>query len=157
MRTVVAVAALVLVSSVTLRAQEAPAPSPDAVTEAESAEEQAHPRRHIQVLEHPYDISSFYRSSQESGPVDLGYEPEGARSRYPIASFYRSGAQGRYSMFWTSGYGYGRSDMGASRARGRGLIGARRPRALGLNGDLCLFAPTFLASVGPLTGVFFER
>lgn len=157
MRTLAAVAAFVLVSgAASARAQETPAPAPPATDEQEG--EQAPPRRHIQVLQHPYDISSFYRSSQGSGPMDLGYEPATSGDRYPIAGFYRSGgARGRYSMFWTSGYGYGRNGYGMGRMRGRGLIGARRPRALGLNGDLCLFAPTFLAPVGPLTGVFFER
>jgi hypothetical protein len=153
MRTAAAVAALVLVSGVTLLAQEAPTPAPDTViTETEAAEDQAPPRRHIQVLENPYDISSFYRSSQRE-PM-LGYEPEQADSRYPIAGFYRSrgSASGEYSRFWSTGYASSRAT-----GRPRGLIGAARPRALGLNGDLCLFAPTFLAPVGPLTGVFFER
>jgi hypothetical protein len=149
-----AAALFVLMSSAAAaRAQETPAPAP-VPAEAQEDEQAAAPRRHIQVLENPYDISSFYRSSQGSEPVDFGYEPERANSRYPIASFYRSRGSmpGGYSMFWTAGY-----DSQRARGRGRGLIGARRHRALGLNGDLCLFAPTFLAPVGPLTGVFFER
>jgi hypothetical protein len=41
-----------------------------------------------------------------------------------------------------------------SRNRGaRGFLAPRR-RPIGLNGDLCLFAPTFLAPIGPLTGSF---
>jgi hypothetical protein len=153
MRPLAAAALLVLVPfATTAGAQESAAPPP--VPAEEQEEPSAAPRRHIQVLEHPYDISSFYRSSQSGGPLDFGYEREEASSRYPIAGFYRSrgAVPGGYSRFWTMGYGSARA-----RGQGRGLIGAGRPRALGLNGDLCLFAPTFLAPVGPLTGVFFER
>jgi hypothetical protein len=148
MRTLAVVAALSLLSGAAVaRAQErAPAPADD--QEKERAEE----RPHLQVLQNPYEIASFYRSSQS--PAGFGYEPL-ALSRYPIAGFYRSQhAPGTYGMFWTSGYGRGN---GMSRGRGRGPLGAPRTRALGLNGDLCLFAPTFLAPVGPLTGAFFER
>jgi hypothetical protein len=161
----IAAALLVLLGSATAaRAQrpEAPAPLP-AEREAEAAEQDdvdaLAERPHIQVLQHPYDISSFYRSGQGSGSADFGYEPPEADSRYPIASFYRSrgsASRGGYSQFWTSGYGSYGSNARRS-GRGRNFIGAARPRALGLNGDLCLFAPTFLAPVGPLTGVFFER
>jgi hypothetical protein len=157
MKSLAAVAALLLVSgAATARAQETPAPTPAPAQVDELDNEPAPPRRHLQVLQDPHDISSFYRSSQGSEPSDFGYEASGTGDRYPIAGFYRAGARGRYSMFWTSGYGSGRNGYAMGR-RGRGLIGARRPRALGLNGDLCLFAPTFLAPVGPLTGVFFER
>ena len=160
MKSLAAVAAFVLVSGAApnARAQETPAPAPAQADEAQADEldsEPAAPRRHIQVLQNPYDISSFYRSSQGSSQTDFAYEPSASSDRYPIAGFYRSGARGRYSMFWTNGYG--RNGYGMGQVRGRGLIGARRSRALGLNGDLCLFAPTFLAPVGPLTGVFFER
>lgn len=162
MKSLAAVAAFVLVSGAApgARAQETPAPvpAPAPADEAQADEldnEPAAPRRHIQVLQHPYDISSFYRSSQGSSQTDFAYEPSASSDRYPIAGFYRSGARGRYSMFWTNGYS--RNGYGMGQVRGRGLIGARRSRALGLNGDLCLFAPTFLAPVGPLTGVFFER
>ena len=155
MKSLAAVAAFVLVSGAapSVRAQETPAPAPAQADELDN--EPAAPRRHIQVLQNPYDISSFYRSSQGSGRDDFAYEPSASSDKYPIAGFYRSGARGRYSMFWTNGYG--RNGYGMGQVRGRGLIGARRSHALGLNGDLCLFAPTFLAPVGPLTGVFFER
>jgi hypothetical protein len=157
MKSLAAVAALLLVSgAATARAQETPAPTPAPALVVELDNEPAPARRHLQVLHDPYEISSFYRSSQGSGPSDFGSEATGTSDRYPIAGFYRAGARGRYSMFWTSGYGSGRNGYGMGR-RGRGLIGTRRPRALGLNGDLCLFAPTFLAPVGPLTGVFLER
>ena len=153
MKSLAAVAAFVLVSGAALsaRAQEAPAPAP---AEERDDDEAAAPRHHIQVLQNPYELSSFYRSSQAS-QTELSYEPSAASEKYPIAGFYRSGARGRYSMFWTNGYGT--NGYGTGQVRGRGLIGARRSHALGLNGDLCLFAPTFLAPVGPLTGVFFER
>jgi hypothetical protein len=125
-------------------AQEA-TPEPAAVPEDE-ASAQPETRRPLRVLENPYDISSFYRSN-ESGPFVLGGDPA-AGDRYPIAGFYRQRAGGRgygYSQFWTSGYG-----------RGRGRIGFGYRRAIGENGDLFLFAPAFLAPIGPLTGVFFD-
>jgi len=154
MKSLAAVAAFLLITGAALdaRAQEEPAPAPLQADELDNEPET--PRRHIRVLQHPYEISSFYRSSQGS-QTDFAYEPSASSDKYPIAGFYRAGARGRYSMFWTNGYS--RSGYGMSQVRGRGLIGARRSRALGLNGDLCLFAPTFLAPVGPLTGVFFER
>ena len=157
MKSLAAVAAFVLISGAAApaRAQETP-PAPIQADELDTEldTEPAAPRRHIQVLQDPYEISSFYRSSQ-GGQTDFAYEPPASSGKYPIAGFYRAGARGRYSMFWTNGYS--RSGYGMGQVRGRGLIGARRSRALGLNGDLCLFAPTFLAPVGPLTGVFFER
>jgi hypothetical protein len=165
----IAAALLVLLSGAAAahaQTKETPAPLPaEQESEAAEADEQdgalsLDARPHIQVLQHPYDISSFYRSSLASGS-EFGYAPEEAEGRYPIASFYRSGggASGRYSQFWTSGYGsYGTYRTHTrQRGRGQGLIGNARPRALGLNGDLMLFAPTFLAPVGPLTGVFFEK
>jgi hypothetical protein len=139
----------------------APAQVEDQDLQEEMAEDDAYAtvlRPHIQVLQHPYDISSFYRSSQTDS---LGYGPEEQEtSHYPIASFYRArGGMGSYSNFWTTGYGNAQSSQGAGRGarRGTGFMGSARPRPLGLNGDLCLFAPTFLAPVGPLTGVFFDK
>jgi hypothetical protein len=115
--------------------------------DAEDSAAQPDTRRPLRVLENPYDISSFYRSSD--GLV-FGAEG-GASERYPIAGYYRqrSGGYG-YAQFWTSGYydrGHGRSHPGLG-------IGYRR--AIGENGDLFLFAPAILAPVGPLTGVFFD-
>jgi hypothetical protein len=163
MRPIAAAALVALLSSAAtahLHGQDVPAPVP---AEAEPAEQDEDmllaDRPHIQVLQHPYDISSFYRSGQSSGSGNFGYEAEPAGDRYPIASFYRSraGASSGYSQFWTSGYGsYGLGARGRGLGRSRTFIGNARPRALGLNGDLVLFAP-FLAPVGPLTGVFFER
>ena len=59
------------------------------VTPADDAEDEAtaspDTRRPLRVLENPYDISSFYRSSD-----GLVFGPEGGASeRYPIAGFYR--------------------------------------------------------------------
>lgn len=122
--------------------------------------ERREPVRKIKVLENPYDIASFYRSSQgegygywgpEPGYAPYGYFGEpGARGRYPIASHYRndvSPAPGGYSRFWTYGYGSGYR-------RANGVVSYRRN--IGQNGDLFLMAP-FLAPVGPLTGVFFTQ
>jgi hypothetical protein len=118
-------------------------------TPAVEAEDEAQPetRRPLRVLENPYDISSFYRSSD--GLV-FGAEG-GASERYPIAGFYRQrsgSSRYGYSQFWTSGY--------SDRGRGRTRLGIGFRRAIGENGDLFLFAPAILAPVGPLTGVFFD-
>jgi hypothetical protein len=122
-------------------------PAPD--TPAVEAEDAAQPetRRPLRVLENPYDISSFYRSSD--GLV-FGAEG-GASERYPIAGFYRQrsgSSRYGYSQFWSSGY--------SDRGRGRTRLGIGFRRAIGENGDLFLFAPAILAPVGPLTGVFFD-
>ncbi len=111
--------------------------------EREARDEQGSARRarKIRVLEDPYDIASFYRSSQGGGYFDT------ASSRYPIASFYRAGggvSPDGYSRFWTSGYS----------ARNRAGVAFGYRRTIGENGDLYLLAPTFLAPVGPLTDVF---
>lgn len=114
----------------------------------DEADEVAAPdtRRPLRVLENPYDISSFYRSSD-----GLAFGPQGGASeRYPIAGFYRQrgGSGYGYSQFWTSGYSGGR--------RGHAPLAIGFRRAIGENGDLFLFAPAILAPVGPLTGVFFD-
>ena len=122
-------------------------PETPAVPADDEAAAQPETRRHIQVLQNPYDISSFYRSSD--GLV-FGHDG-GASERYPIAGFYRLGSGSSrygYSQFWTSGY--------SDRGRGRARLGNGYRRAIGENGDLFLFAPAILAPVGPLTGVFFD-
>ena len=141
-----ALAAVLLLSllGTAVSAQEA-VPETDAQAEDEATQPET--RRPLRVLENPYDISSFYRSSD--GLV-FGTEG-GASERYPIAGFYRQrGGSGRYgySQFWTNGYSGGR--------RGRAQLGIGYRRAIGENGDLFLFAPAILAPVGPLTGVFFD-
>ena len=105
-------------------------------------------RPKIRVLQNPYDLASFYRSSQ-GGFLD--YRPEGSygQDRYPIASYYRlrgAGDRRGYAQFWTNGY---------SSSRPRFTVGYRR--RIGENGDLFLFAPTFLSPIGPLTDAFFDR
>ena len=111
-------------------------------------EEAVDPRPKIRVLQNPYDLASYYRSSQ-GGFLD--YRPEGSsyQDRYPIASYYRlrgSGDRRGYAPFWTNGY---------SSSRPRFTVGFRR--RIGENGDLFLFAPTFLSPIGPLTDAFFDR
>jgi hypothetical protein len=134
MRTKLA-ALLVLAVAASVAGQEAAAPAPEKEDEAQA------PRPAIRVLQHPYDISSFYRSGESPlGPwAGLPNNPA-----YRIADFYRSprSAYG-WSAFWTNGYG------------------ARRPAPLrpyrgtiGENGDLFLAVP-FLAPVGPISGAFF--
>ena len=121
------------------------AATPDAAAQDDSAVDT---RPKIRVLENPYDLASYYRSSQ-GGFLD--YRPEGApyQDRYPIASYYRlrgSGDRRGYAPFWTNGY---------SSSRPRFTVGFRR--RIGENGDLFLFAPTFLSPIGPLTDAFFDR
>ena len=108
------------------------------------------PRRHIQVLQHPYDLASFYRSTQEDPYFGYLPEPSQPTGPYAIASYYRQGARGHYSGFWSQGYGYG-----YLAPRTRVVVGYRR--SIGENGDLFLFAPTFLAPVGPLSAAYFKR
>jgi hypothetical protein len=115
----------------------------------EQDEERAEPVFRIKVLENPYDISSFYRSSQGYGGggflADEGYERGNAyRDPYSIAGYYRGGGSYGgygYSQFWVNGY------SGQSR-------GQRYRRHIGENGDLFLFAPAILSPVGPLREVF---
>lgn len=120
----------------------------EAGSEAEKAtpEEAARPRPSIRVLQHPYEIGSFYRSggSAPGGWAGLSSDPA-----YAVAGFYRSGSgSGRspygWSRFWTNGYGAPR----------RAPLPSFR-RSIGHNGDLFLVVP-FLAPVGPLSSTFFE-
>jgi hypothetical protein len=113
------------------------------------------------VLNHPYEISSFYRSAEGGyfwGPgsgYGPGYPANGSE-RYPIAGYYRSNAGGYYAPFWTGGYGAGGYGYGA-RGHGNGNLGLGYRRRIGENGDLFLFAPAILAPVGPLSGIFFSQ
>jgi hypothetical protein len=116
----------------------------------ERDEERREPRRKIRVLQNPYDLASFYRSSQQDpyfGTMPAAPEPSGP---YAIAAYYRQGARGHYSGFWSHGYGYG-----YMAPRTRVVVGYRR--SIGENGDLFLFAPTFLAPIGPLSSTFFQQ
>ena len=127
-------------AAATVFAQE-PAERPDSaiLQEEEEAAVRPEPQHKIRVLEHPYDIASFYRSRQGDG-----FHP-GSSERYPIASFYRSRQSSPYGQFWAMGYGV--RDRG-----GRTLF----RRNIGENGDLYLLAPVVLAPVGPLNGAFLE-
>jgi hypothetical protein len=107
--------------------------------------ERTSPRPAIRVLQHPYEISGFYRSGESPlGPwAGLPNDPT-----YKIAGFYRA-HQGGYpsspygwSAFWTNGY---------SAPRPAPFPGYRR--TIGENGDLFLMVP-FLAPVGPLNSAF---
>ena len=138
MRTMAWAVTLTLASA-TLLAQE-PAERPDtAVAQEEEEAARQEPLHKIRVLDHPYDIASFYRSRQGSE-----FYP-GSSERYPIASFYRNRQSSSYGQFWALGYG----------ARDRGGRSLFR-RSIGENGDLYLFAPVVLAPVGPLSGAFLE-
>jgi hypothetical protein len=135
--------AMCVVLAGAVAAQELPPPAEEAAQE--DAEERAAPRHRIRVLQHPYEIASFYRSSQGGsfGWTGFAFDPA---DRYPIASYYRGGLNPRgYSRFWTTGY-RGR--------RGPGLFLDYR-RTIGENGDLYLLAPTFLAPLGPLSDFAF--
>lgn len=130
-------------------AQGAVPETPAMEAEDDAADEVPYQRHHIQVLEHPYDISSFYRSSDGLVFAEYG----GASERYPIAGFYRQhGGSSRYgySQFWRNGY------VDRGHGPGRGRMGLGYGRAIGENGDLFLFAPAFLGPIGPLTGAFFD-
>jgi hypothetical protein len=123
----------------TSRAQESTSqPETHAEDEAPRSERQLR----IRVLQHPYDLASFYRGTAPGSQTPFDFS-----DRYPIASFYRSGQAAyspSYSRFWTSGYS------------GRGAFGTYG-RRIGEYGDLFLLAPTFLAPMGTLTGAFSEE
>lgn len=105
-------------------------------------------RPQIRVLEHPYDLASFYRAD-DGGRPENGYTA--LFNRYPIAGHYRGEANPNgWSRFWTNGY----SNRYTS-TQGRAVIGVDYRRGIGQNGDLFLLAPTFLAPVGPLSDFFF--
>ena len=127
-------------------AQDAAKPAERTATGAASEDvERAAPRSSIKVLQHPYDISSFYRSGESPlGPwAGLPNDPS-----YKIAGFYRQ-HQGGYpsspygwSAFWTNGY-----------ATPRPAPFPAYRRTIGENGDLFLMVP-FLAPVGPISSAF---
>ena len=138
MRTPMAALAVLALGAALATAQE--------TTDTPESEAAREPRPTIHVLQHPYDISSFYRSGESPlGPwAGLPGDPA-----YKISGFYRSheggypGTPHGWSAFWTSGYQAPRP-------------APFRPyrRTIGENGDLFLAVP-FLASVGPISGAFF--
>jgi hypothetical protein len=137
MRTPMAALAVLVLGVAVTTAQETTEPQPEPAPA---------PRPTLRVLQHPYDISSFYRSGESTlGPwAGLPADPA-----YGIAGFYRQheggypGTPHGWSAFWTSGYQAPRP-------------APFRPyrRTIGENGDLFLAVP-FLASVGPISGAFF--
>jgi hypothetical protein len=158
-------------STAVARGQEAPVDEP--------AREQPGEARHsLRVLENPYDIASFYRSSQGGGgfygPIDLLRRPPTPYGgSYPIAGFYRSnqgyyfGLQGPVSQnpyaiasyyrssasndvrFWHGGYG-----RPAPAGRPGGY--SQYWNSIGENGDVFLMAPTILAPVGALSAIYYS-
>ena len=145
--TMVALAVLALAASAPAQEKKQEGTKSAPVVEANEAEERGEtPRPAIRVLQHPYEISSFYRSGESPlGPwAGLPNDPA-----YGIAGFYRAheggypGTPHGWSAFWTSGYLAPRPTP-------------LRPyrRTIGENGDLFLVVP-FLAPVGPISGAFF--
>jgi hypothetical protein len=106
-------------------------------------EADAAPRRMIRVLQNPYDLASFYRSTQDPWGVP---RPLPSDPAYALASFYRSDRSGPivppWAAFWAGGYA----------PRPTGYLGYRQ--SIGENGELFLAVP-FLAPVGPMCGAFF--
>jgi hypothetical protein len=132
-----------MVVAAPLAAQEREAVADD----QEQEEARPEPVFRLKVLENPYDISSFYRSSGSGGGFLEEGEGRGGNAYhdpYSIAGYYRGGGQRSgygYSQFWVSGY--------SGRSRGMNYR-----RHIGENGDLFFFAPAILAPVGPLSEVF---
>ncbi len=119
--------------------------SQDTQGESDAIEERSRPVRTIRVLQHPYDLASFY-SARPGGPGVTPPVPDDPA--YALASFYRSRQGGpgsdpgpwMWAAFWAHGYGAHRPTP---------LVGYRH--RIGENGDLFLAVP-FLAPVGPLSG-----
>ena len=126
-------------------------------TDEYAPEEPAAPRHTITVLTNPYELASYYR--QQGGFYDYRSAPASYPDRYPIASYYRmqsSGYRGEYPGAYGPGYAPGAYapfwNQGYAQQPGVALHYRQR---IGENGELFLFAPTFLAPIGPLTGAFF--
>ena len=141
--------ALVLLAGTVVAQEPAPAEEPGQDEMMLEDERPMPPMMQIHVLDNPYDLASFYRA--QGGGEFLDYRPQGGPypDRYPIAGYYRqrhSGYPGGYAPFWTDGY---------SGAPARPGVSVTYRRRIGQNGDLFLFAPTFLSPIGPLTGAFF--
>lgn len=120
-------------------------PAPE--SEAEVSEQVERPRRTIRVLQHPYDLASFYSARPGSPAVapPVPHDPA-----YALAHHYRSRQTGPppgpgpyfWAAFWARGY---------AAHRPRAFVGYRH--SIGEHGDLFLAVP-FLAPVGPLSGSF---
>ena len=145
--------ALVLLAGAAGAQENAPPADDPQQDETAQYEPAADSRPQIRVLQHPYELASFYHSSQ-GGFYDYRPENGGYSDRYPIASYYRmrsSGYRGypmaepgAYAPFWN--HGYSPAQPG---------VALHYRQRIGQNGELFLFAPTFLAPIGPLTGAFF--
>jgi len=140
-----------MVVAAPLAAQEREAVADD----QEQEEARPEPVFRLKVLENPYDISSFYRSSGSGGGFLEEGEGRGGNAYhdpYSIAGYYRGGSRGGYS------YGPGRGNYGYSQFWVSGYSGRSRGmnyrRHIGENGDLFFFAPAILAPAGPLSEVF---
>jgi hypothetical protein len=119
--------------------------------QAQDQDETRDTRPQIQVLRDPYELASFYRTGERPQGFFSGSE-----ERYPIASYYRGRTSSTgYSRFWTNGYSNAYSNGRSQQLLTAPYAQSYRSR-IGQNGDLFLFAPTFLAPVGPLTDAFFQ-
>jgi hypothetical protein len=143
MKTWLAMGAVVMIAGSTWAQQPAPTDDP-----AQADEEQTRPpASEIQFRPNPYDNTSLYGARRGNGyfaiedPFWYGRNPYYVRNR------------GGYYARSSRGYGY---RPGYTYSRGRNLVGRRYSHQIGQNGELFLFAPTVLATVGPLTGVFYE-
>jgi hypothetical protein len=110
-----------------------------------ASDERQSERRQIRVLADPYDISSFYRSSDGSGHGYgyFSYDRDGrsqAAERYPIAGYYRN--SGRQSFGYWRAQTWRRAPLLTRRTR-RAIDTAR-------HNDLYLFVPALLVPVLPL-------
>jgi hypothetical protein len=115
------------------------------VSKEESADDSTQPRtRKIRVLQHPYDLASFYRASDGSG-YGYGFQATG---RYPIASYYRSSPSSESAGYWRA-QTWRRSPSFTTRHR--------RTREVEHRGELYLLVPTFLAPLAPLAEEPLER
>ncbi len=145
-RTMLAVAAVAVSGALAQAAlaQQASPPAQPAKAATDDAERTT-PRPSIRVLQHPYDISSFYRSGESSlGPwagsaerpelQDRGVLPR-APGRLPVLALRLVGVL----------------DERLPAPRPAPFPGYRR--TIGENGDLFLMVP-FLAPVGPISSAF---
>jgi len=141
--TMALVAALALTVAAPAASQDEEVGSAPESASEDAREVERTPRRTIRVLQHPYDLASFYRSRDQWWGAP---PPTPADPAYGLASFYRSDRSGPvappWAAFWAAGYA----------PRPTGYAGYRR--SIGENGEIFLAVP-FLAPVGPLSGAFF--
>ncbi len=120
--------------------------------QSQSTQATPEPVRKIKVLRTPSEVASFYRSSQGVGRGYgvFAYDTRGdirPTDPYAVASYYRSQPGQR-----TNPYGYFYASRWNNR-RPTAPVGRRA--AIGGRGDLCLFAPTFLAPLSSLSASFY--